>query len=76
MNRLHSFSCPSCPLVQYVMVSLTTDKQMMFGGTEEPCAYGELISSALCCYLLIREHQRVIFLTRVMCQLAYVCLWA
>lgn len=28
----------------YVMVSLTTDKQMMFGGTEEPCAYGELIS--------------------------------
>ena len=27
------------------MVSLTTDKQMMFGGTEEPCAYGELISS-------------------------------
>lgn len=26
------------------MVSLDTGKQMMFGGTEEPCAYGELIS--------------------------------
>lgn len=31
--------------MQYVMVSLTCDKPMMFGGTEEPCAYGELISS-------------------------------
>ncbi|EFN53805.1 hypothetical protein CHLNCDRAFT_136510 [Chlorella variabilis] len=28
----------------YVMVSLETGKQMMFGGTEEPCAFGELIS--------------------------------
>lgn len=28
----------------YVMVSLTTDKNMRFGGTEEPCAYAELIS--------------------------------
>ena len=28
----------------YVLVSLTTDKPMMFGGTEEPCAFGELIS--------------------------------
>ncbi|KAL4435465.1 hypothetical protein ABPG77_006227 [Micractinium sp. CCAP 211/92] len=28
----------------YVMVSVSTDKPMMFGGTEEPCAYGELIS--------------------------------
>jgi phenylpyruvate tautomerase len=26
------------------MVSLDTGKQMMFGGTEEPCAFGELIS--------------------------------
>jgi len=26
------------------MVSLQTDKPMMFGGTEEPCAYGELVS--------------------------------
>lgn len=28
----------------YVMISLTTDKPMSYGGTEEPCAYGELIS--------------------------------
>lgn len=28
----------------YVLVSLDTGKPMMFGGTEEPCAYGELIS--------------------------------
>lgn len=28
----------------YVMVSLTTDKPMSFGGSEEPCAYAELIS--------------------------------
>ena len=34
---------PSCCL-QYVMVSLQTDKQMMFAGTEEQCAYGELVS--------------------------------
>lgn len=39
--------------LQYVMVSLTTDKQMMFGGTEEPCAYGELISSELMAAQLI-----------------------
>ena len=26
------------------MVSLTTDKPMMYSGTEAPCAYGELIS--------------------------------
>ena len=29
---------------QWVMVSLTTDKPMVYGGTELPCAYGELIS--------------------------------
>eukprot|EP00803_Ostreobium_quekettii_P004281 evm.model.scf_858.5 EVM.evm.TU.scf_858.5 scf_858:27314-28379(-) len=28
----------------YVLVSLTTDKPMCFGGTEEPAAYAELIS--------------------------------
>eukprot|EP00887_Chlorella_sp_A99_P000108 scaffold16.g108.t1 len=28
----------------YVMISLSTDKPMSYGGTEEPCAYGELIS--------------------------------
>lgn len=28
----------------YVMISLTTDKPMCFGGTEEPCAFGELFS--------------------------------
>lgn len=32
------------PSLQYVMISLTTDKPMSYGGTEEPCAYGELIS--------------------------------
>jgi phenylpyruvate tautomerase len=29
---------------QWVMVSLTTDKPMCYGGSEAPCAYGELIS--------------------------------
>ena len=29
---------------QYVMVSLRADTPMCFGGTEEPCAYGELVS--------------------------------
>lgn len=29
---------------QWVMVSVTTDKSMCFAGTEEPCAYGEIIS--------------------------------
>jgi len=29
---------------QVVMISLTTDKPMLYGGTDAPCAYGELIS--------------------------------
>ena len=29
---------------QYVMVSLNAGKPMCYAGTEEPCAYGELIS--------------------------------
>ncbi|KAF6259500.1 Tautomerase/MIF superfamily [Scenedesmus sp. NREL 46B-D3] len=29
---------------QWVMCSLTTDKPMIYGGVEAPCAYGELIS--------------------------------
>lgn len=29
---------------QYVMVSVQTDKPMCYAGTEEPCAYAELIS--------------------------------
>ena len=46
----HAPLSPACPparppaCLQYVMVSLQTDKQMMFGGTEEKCAYGELVS--------------------------------
>ena len=28
----------------YVLVSLTTDRPMSFGGSEEPCAYAELLS--------------------------------
>ena len=30
--------------MQYVTVSLKTDTPMVFGGTEEPTAYGELLS--------------------------------
>ncbi len=41
-----TFSLLRLPAPQYVLVSLDTGKPMMFGGTEEPCAYGELISSA------------------------------
>mmetsp|Transcript_13139 Transcript_13139/g.32142 ORF Transcript_13139/g.32142 Transcript_13139/m.32142 type:complete len:117 (-) Transcript_13139:297-647(-) len=29
---------------RWVMISVTTDKPMMYAGTEEPCAYAELIS--------------------------------
>lgn len=41
--------CKQCALtpllvMQWVMVSLTTDKPMVYSGTEAPCAYGELIS--------------------------------
>ncbi|GMH43619.1 hypothetical protein BSKO_11541 [Bryopsis sp. KO-2023] len=29
---------------KYVLISVTTEKPMSFGGTEDPCAYAELIS--------------------------------
>ncbi|PNW69968.1 hypothetical protein CHLRE_17g700100v5 [Chlamydomonas reinhardtii] len=29
---------------QWVMASVTTDKPMIYGGTEEPCAFGYLMS--------------------------------
>jgi hypothetical protein len=34
----------SAPAPQWVMCSVTTDKPMIYSGTEEPCAFGELIS--------------------------------
>jgi phenylpyruvate tautomerase len=40
--RLLTGSRPRGP--QWVMCSLTTDKPMIYSGTEEPAAYGELIS--------------------------------
>jgi phenylpyruvate tautomerase len=30
--------------LQYVLVTLNASKPVMFGGTEEPAAYGELLS--------------------------------
>lgn len=29
---------------QWVMIQLTTDQAMVYGGSEEPCAYAELLS--------------------------------
>ena len=41
----HQAQAPPPPLpLQWVMVSVQTDRPMCFGGTEEPCAFGELIS--------------------------------